>query len=423
MAVESILSTDAAIAFVVASYHQLQNIRSYPSQLFYATRLIVDHFSIMPDLSDSEEKETVVATDPDTDDEAPKKERWDMTTEEKLNAAKGKHERGNEFFKQNDIDRAIRRYIAAIDYISFDYDFSSMDARRAKERRVPCHTNLAMCYIKQEKYYDAKRECDKALEIDPQCVKALFRRGISLSRTGNHSKAKKDFTAVLKLEPKDKKTLKEIAKLEALQKRKKMKERKFSERMIKNMGGTFSEQREDNRSRNFFKTMFGHGLLSFGSLDVILDLVSRHWENAFLVIGFLFCSGHAARLFAPKSFMSSSFLALGLLSAGSSHLRFVKDLEKILPSWMPQKNVVCQVFAGIELFLGMALLTSVKMVDRSLIGQLVTTLSVIVGLPMTVRLRMLEWKKVFADSNILIFLRRYALAILFGLWGLGISGK
>jgi len=80
-------------------------------------------------------------------------------------------------------------------------------------------------------------------------------------------------------------------------------------------------------------------------------------------------------------------------------------------------------FAGIELFLGMALLTSVKMVDRSLIGQVVTTLSVIVGLPMTVRLRMLEWKKVFADSNILIFLRRYALAILFGLWGLGISGK
>ena len=126
--------------------------------------LYIISFSVMPDMPVSEEKESVVATDPDTDDEAPKKERWDMTTEEKLNAAKGKHERGNECFKRDDIDRAIRRYIAAIDYISFDYDFSSMDARRAKERRVPCHTNLAMCYIKQGKYYDAKRECDKALE-------------------------------------------------------------------------------------------------------------------------------------------------------------------------------------------------------------------------------------------------------------------
>ena len=47
----------------------------------------------MPDVPDSEEKESAVATDPDTDDEAPKKERWDMITEEKLNAAKGKHER------------------------------------------------------------------------------------------------------------------------------------------------------------------------------------------------------------------------------------------------------------------------------------------------------------------------------------------
>ena len=103
----------------------------------------------------------------------------------------------NKTDKKQDIDRAIRRYISAIDYISFDYDFSSTDARRAKERRLPCHTNLAMCYIKQEKYYDAKRECDKALEIDPKSVKALFRRGVSLSRTGEYSKAKKDFNAVL----------------------------------------------------------------------------------------------------------------------------------------------------------------------------------------------------------------------------------
>ena len=101
----------------------------------------------------------------------------------------------------------------------------------------------------------------------------------------------------------------------------------------------------------------------------------------------------------------------------------MENLEKILPDWMPRKSVVCQVVAGIELFLGMALLTSVKMVDRSLIGRLVTTLSFMVGVPMTVRLRMLEWKKFFADSSILHFLRRYALAILFGLWGLGISGK
>ena len=56
----------------------------------------------MPDVPIRKRKK-VPATDPDTDDEAPKK-RWDMTTEEKLNVAKGKHERGNECFKRNDID-------------------------------------------------------------------------------------------------------------------------------------------------------------------------------------------------------------------------------------------------------------------------------------------------------------------------------
>ena len=80
-----------------------------------------------------EEKAEPVKEDPDTDDEAPKKARWDMTTEEKLSAAKGKQERGIACYKKQDIDRAIRRYISAIDYISFDYDFSSTDARRAKK--------------------------------------------------------------------------------------------------------------------------------------------------------------------------------------------------------------------------------------------------------------------------------------------------
>ena len=71
--------------------------------------------------TEGEENGAPVKEEPDTDDEAPKKARWDMTTEEKLNAAKGKQERGNACFKQQDIDRAIRRYISAIDYISFDY--------------------------------------------------------------------------------------------------------------------------------------------------------------------------------------------------------------------------------------------------------------------------------------------------------------
>jgi tetratricopeptide (TPR) repeat protein len=370
-----------------------------------------------------EENVTPVKEEPDTDDEAPKKARWDMTTEEKLNAAKGKQERGNACFKKQDVDRAIRRYISAIDYISFDYDFSSTDARRAKERRLPCHTNLAMCYIKQEKYYDAKRECDKALEIDAKSVKALFRRGVSLSRTGDYSKAKKDFNAVLKLEPKDKKTLKEIAKIDALKERKKKKERKFSERMMKNMSGTFTEKRAIHESRqSLLNTLINNGIFSFQSFDKILDVVARNWENCYMAISILCCSGHALGIVGNESYVSSTFLAIGLLAGGSTHLKSLSSFEKLLPSWIPQKSIVSQIFAGAELFLGMALLTSVKLVDRGIIGRIITTLSVLLAVPMTVQVRMLDFKKIMEDPHVIYFLRRYALAILFGIWGLGVSG-
>lgn len=37
--------------------------------------------------------------------------------------------------------------------------------------------NLALVYLKLNQCYEAKSECEKALEIDPQNVKGLFRRG------------------------------------------------------------------------------------------------------------------------------------------------------------------------------------------------------------------------------------------------------
>ena len=103
-------------------------------------------------------------------------------------------------------------------------------------------------------------------------------------------------------------------------------------------------------------------------------------------------------------------------------MKSLNSFERLLPSWIPQKNIASQIFAGAELFLGMALLTSVKLVDRGIIGRIITTLSVLLAVPMTVQVRMLDFKKIMEDPHIIYFLRRYALAILFGIWGLGVSG-
>ena len=39
------------------------------------------------------------------------------------------------------------------------------------------YLNAAMCELKMKQYQGAKKNCDKALEIEDQNVKGLFRRG------------------------------------------------------------------------------------------------------------------------------------------------------------------------------------------------------------------------------------------------------
>ena len=71
----------------------------------------------------------------------------DMTPGEKLEAAKSAQEKGNGFFKKKDYAGAIKEYNRALSYISSDFAFGSGYARRAKQQREPCYTNLAACHL------------------------------------------------------------------------------------------------------------------------------------------------------------------------------------------------------------------------------------------------------------------------------------
>lgn len=65
------------------------------------------------------------------------------------------------------------------------------------------YLNLALFYLKANKYLEAKQSCDKALEIDENNEKALFRRGLVKLELASPEDAIKDFKKVLEIEPKN----------------------------------------------------------------------------------------------------------------------------------------------------------------------------------------------------------------------------
>ncbi|CAJ0625685.1 16387_t:CDS:1 [Entrophospora sp. SA101] len=91
-------------------------------------------------------------------------------TEESRSAEHHKN-KGNNFFKRNDYDNAIREYTAAI---------------KQNPRNPVYYTNRALCYLKLKKYDNVILDCETALEKDANSVKGHYMLGQALTE-------KKDF--------------------------------------------------------------------------------------------------------------------------------------------------------------------------------------------------------------------------------------
>jgi len=102
---------------------------------------------------------------------------------------------GNECFKAGKIQDAINKYTTALNKIGDKFD-DKMGGVKAD-----LHANRAACYVQLYEPVKVKDDCDQALKIDPQHVKALLRRAQSLESLEKYNAALVDFEVVLKLEP------------------------------------------------------------------------------------------------------------------------------------------------------------------------------------------------------------------------------
>jgi len=145
------------------------------------------------------------------------KQSWDMDTKEKIASMIKKKDKGNKFF-------AMRKYAKACDFYSkshgvfSDHDMDSKEKKIEEEEKkeikatqVSCHSNTALCKLKLKEFGDCIESCNKALEIEADHVKSIFRRGQAHAYNHANDLALADLKAAQKLKPEDKAIAKMVA--------------------------------------------------------------------------------------------------------------------------------------------------------------------------------------------------------------------
>ena len=95
--------------------------------------------------------------------------------------------------------------------------------------KCQCHLNLAACYLKSEDYNKVTEHCTSALELEPENVKGLFRRGQAYAKLHEYDKAKQDFTKAQGLDQENKAVTNQIRQVDAaMKKEKQMYQKMFS---------------------------------------------------------------------------------------------------------------------------------------------------------------------------------------------------
>ena len=125
-----------------------------------------------------------------------KKERWEMSKEEKLEQALMLKEEGTQLLKNQQYQEAFNSYKNAIDYIN---DESDLD-----DQKLSIYLNLSLAANKMNQWMESNLYSKSALEIDDKNIKALYRNGISNHELSNLDEAMNSFNKILEVEPDNK---------------------------------------------------------------------------------------------------------------------------------------------------------------------------------------------------------------------------
>mmetsp|Transcript_29313 Transcript_29313/g.49237 ORF Transcript_29313/g.49237 Transcript_29313/m.49237 type:complete len:434 (+) Transcript_29313:139-1440(+) len=141
--------------------------------------------------------------------------------DKRLEAAVKFKDEGNEFYSNGKLDKAVDSYVKSVALFRLwrrkddnqeiwfergDEQLTQPERQKAEKVLVTCFTNIAQVFVKKKKWYEASYACTQALELDPDHVKALYRR--ALARVAEDTSttlelAVKDLRHAAKVDPDD----------------------------------------------------------------------------------------------------------------------------------------------------------------------------------------------------------------------------
>ncbi|TDH13949.1 hypothetical protein EPR50_G00038620 [Perca flavescens] len=129
------------------------------------------------------------------------KESWEMDLPEKLDLAVGVKHKGNQYFKTGLYYQAVIQYQRIVSWLEMECGNGLDQHKKIQTFILTSHLNLALCFLRIKEFSQAVEHCNKAIELDENNEKALYRRGEARLLRNEFSLAMEDFQLVLQVNP------------------------------------------------------------------------------------------------------------------------------------------------------------------------------------------------------------------------------
>lgn len=183
---------------------------------------------------------------------APESFGWDLSSAQQVEAAAAAKARGATLFAQERFEQAKRKFKRGVTLTEQALRVTAGDdplEAQATEIALSCHLNIAACLLKLKEYTNVLEATNHALKIDPNSVKALFRRAQALVQLHRWDEADEVLLTAARLEPSNKVVRDEIQQMKARRQEHAAKERTIFTSMFDKLADQEANERKARLER------------------------------------------------------------------------------------------------------------------------------------------------------------------------------